>query len=165
MADHEEGNARQRSSDRGQASGEPRNAASGEWVVEVETVTEELKNESRVVASTGFVAVWRSITFGSGLNSFKVYIVGQILFFIFGWRIAPTFINPLANGLSYFVLWTACALWLIRFWNVIHKCDSDSDQDQRIYRWNMAGFVLSMLATALLQAFIVDFGRQPVGPR
>lgn len=153
------------SNEPGQAHGTRRSASHGNWVVEIETVTEELKSESRVVASTGFVAVWRWITFGSGLTSFKVYAVGQILFFIFGWWIAPAFRHPLANALSYFVLWSACALWLIRIWNVIHKCDSDSAEDQRIYRWNMAGFILSMLATAFLQGFIIDLGRQPLPPR
>lgn len=153
------------SNEPGQAHGTRRSASRGNWVVEIETVTEELKSESRVVASTGFVVVWRRITFGSGLTSFKVYAVGQILFFIFGWWIAPAFRHPLANALSYFVLWSACALWLIRIYNVIQKCDSDSAEDQRIYRLNMAGFILSMLATAFLQGFIIDLGRQPLPPR
>jgi hypothetical protein len=142
------------SNEPGQAHGTRRSASRGNWVVEIETVSEELKSESQVVAS-----------FGSGLTSFKVYAVGQILFFIFGWWIAPAFRHPLANALSYFVLWSACALWLIRIWNVIQKCDSDSAEDQRIYRLNMAGFILSMLATAFLQGFIIDLGRQPLPPR
>lgn len=144
------------SNEPGQAHGTRRSVSHGNWVVEIETVTEELKSESRVVASTGFVAVWRRITFGSGLTSFQVVVAGQVLFFIFGWRIAPSFINPFANALSYFTLWTVCAPWFIRMWNVIHKCDSDSVEDQRIYLLNGLAFILSLFATAFLQSVIID---------
>lgn len=150
------------SNEPGQAHGTRRSASRGNWVVEIETVTEELKSESRVVASTGFVAVWRRITFGSGLTSFKVYAVGQILFFIFGWWIAPAFRHPLANALSYFVLWTVYAPWFIRMWNVIHKCDSDSVENQRIYRLNGLAFILSLFATAFLQSVIADLWKPPL---
>ncbi len=129
------------------------------WKVEESSQGSADPGGSTTVAATGFVALWRAVTYGSRITSFKVVVVGQFVFFLFGWLKAPTYLNPFANALSYWLLWTMTSTGFIRMWNVIHKCDSDSDEEKRFYNWNIFGFILVMLATAFLQSLIVDLWR------
>lgn len=125
-----------------------------EWTVE-----EDTEHPAPVhISATGMVALWRLLTYGAGMLSFRVIVLGLVLAWIFGWLTAPFFALPLANAFSLGLIWLLSSIGFVRFWQLIHHLDFESDEDRRFFNWNIVGFILCLFIAGYLQSVLLSQG-------
>lgn len=125
-----------------------------EWTVE-----EDTEHPAAIhISATGIVALWKRLTYGAGMLSFRVIVVGLVLTWIFGWLTAPFYALPWANGFGLGLIWLVSSIGFVRFWRLIHQLDFESDDDRRFFNWNIVGFILCLFIVGYLQSVLISLG-------